>query len=180
VSDRLDEEYLVLRAQAGSNKAFDILYRSYNPSLIRFSYRLCHNEQLALDAVQDAWITITRTFASLANPAMFRSRVFKAVRWRTIDQMRKRENNMIALDDSLAADNLSEENPWATSNQIATLVRKLPEVEKQCVYLFYLEEMTLKEISAVFDVPTGTVKSRLNRARKRLRKIIEEEDNADD
>jgi RNA polymerase sigma-70 factor (ECF subfamily) len=52
------------------------------------------------------------------------------------------------------------------------MVERLPEVERQAIYLFYLEEMSIKELAKVFDVPTGTVKSRLNRARTRLKKLV--------
>ena len=73
MNKRVDEEYLVLKAQAGSEKAFSILFRSYNPSLLRSAFRLCRNEQMALDAVQDAWLTISRTLGALTKPAMFRA-----------------------------------------------------------------------------------------------------------
>ncbi|MDP7576304.1 MAG: sigma-70 family RNA polymerase sigma factor, partial [Pseudomonadales bacterium] len=171
VNKRVDEEYLVLKAQAGSEKAFSILFRSYNPSLLRSAFRLCRNEQMALDAVQDAWLTISRTLGALTKPAMFRARVFKAVRWRTIDLMRKRDNNLETLDEDVL-DESAEDQSWATTNQIVSMVERLPEVERQAIYLFYLEEMSIKELAKVFDVPTGTVKSRLNRARTRLKKLV--------
>jgi len=175
VKRRVDEEYLVLRAQDGNEKAFNILYRSYNPALLRSAFRLCRNEQLALDAVQDAWITIVRTLGDLKNPAMFRARAFKAVRWRAIDLMRKRDNNLKTLDIDVL-DESAEAMPWATTNQIVSLVERLPEIERQAIYLFYLEEMSIKELAEVFDISTGTVKSRLNRARSRLKKYVEGED----
>ena len=102
---------------------------------------------------------------------MFRARVFKAVRWRTIDLMRKRDNNLETLDEDVL-DESAEDQSWATTNQIVSMVERLPEVERQAIYLFYLEEMSIKELAKVFDVPTGTVKSRLNRARTRLKKLV--------
>lgn len=179
MSNRTEEAYLVLKAQAGSDKAFGMLYRSYHASLLRFSYRLCHNEQLAFDAVQDAWITIARTLVDLREPSMFRARVFRAVRWRTIDLMRKRETGMLPVDEGVLNGLAVEHAPWATQSQIVALVDKLPEVEQQAVHLFYLEEMKLGEIAAVLDVPAGTLKSRLNRARKRLKDILEGEEHGD-
>ncbi len=173
MNERVDEEYLILKAQAGSEKAFGVLYRSYNPSLLRSAFRLCRNEQISLDAVQDAWLTITRNLGGLKNPFMFRAHAFKAVRWRTIDLMRKRDNNLMTLDIDVL-DESAEELPWATTNQIVALVERLPEVERQAIDLFYLEEMSIKELAEVFRISAGTVKSRLNRARNRLKKLIEE------
>ncbi len=180
MSERSEEALLVLKAQAGSDKAFGMLYRSYHASLVRFSIRFCHNEQLALDAVQDAWITVARTLDKLYEPQMFRARVFQAVRWRTIDLMRKRDANMLSLDDGGldVADGAAPK--WATNGQVLRLIEKLPAVEQQTIHLFYLEDMKLNEISAVLEVPVGTLKSRLNRARLRLREIMEGEENGFD
>ncbi len=170
----------MLKAQAGSDKAFGMLYRGYHASLVRFSYCFCRNEQLALDAVQDAWITIARTLDALNEPSMFRARVFQAVRWRTIDLIRKRETSMISFEDDMLGVSTVENSRWATTGQIATLIGKLPDIEQQAIHLFYLEDMKLNEISAVLDVPIGTLKSRLNRARLRLREIMEGEENGID
>jgi len=174
------ETYLVLQAQAGSEQAFAVLYRSYHASLLRFAYRLCKNEQLAFDAVQDAWITIARTLEDLYEPSMFRARVFKAVRWRTIDLLRKQTVITVPFDEDTQVAATSGGVQWATAGQITALIARLPEVEQQAVHLFYLEELTLSEISAVLDVPVGTLKSRLNRARAHLKEIIEGEENGND
>jgi len=180
MSERLSEEILVTKAQAGDARAFAALFRSYHPSLLRFSYRICRSEPMAADAVQDAWITTARTLASLYLPGMFRARVFKAVRWRTLDLLRKQSRRPQAfeeVDDQFAA----PETPiWATSDQITVLVDSLPEIERQAVYLFYIEDMKVDEIAAVMNVPSGTVKSRLNRARVRLKEHIEGEENGID
>ena len=60
------------------------------------------------------------------------------------------------------------------SLDIASLIEQLPEIDKQVIHLFYLEEMQLTQIAEVLEVPLGTVKSRLFRARKALQKSVEE------
>jgi len=181
VSERLTEEYLVLKAQAGNEKAFAILYRSYHAALVRFSYRMCSNEQAAHDAVQEAWVTIARTITKLHDPKGFRPRVFKAVRWRTLDYLRQQKVKMVSLEE-MSDNNVepdieaaSDVSGWATKSQIAALVAQLPECEQQAIHLFYLEDMKLSEIAAILDIPTGTLKSRLNRARGRLHRLVSEE-----
>nr|WP_281500757.1 sigma-70 family RNA polymerase sigma factor [Kordiimonas marina] len=166
---------LVLRVQAGETRAFEILYRAYQPSLLRFAYRLSGDRQLALDAVQDAWILTERTIDELDNPAMFRARVFKAVRWRTYDHMRRRGVPHLPLEAAGEVMDASRET-LATRDQIVRLVDTLPDFERQAIYLFYLEDMMVTEIADVLDVPAGTVKSRLNRARARLRQQLEGEE----
>lgn len=59
--------------------------------------------------------------------------------------------------------------PDATSDQIAGKMATLDPADRQLLALFYLDELKLVEIAGVLEVPLGTVKSRLNRARARLR-----------
>ena len=174
------EALLVLSAQSGNQQAFDVLIRSYHPSLVRFASRLSGDRQLALDAVQEAWITITKNMTDIGNPYAFRAHVFKAVRWRTIDQLRKHNRSLERLDDHFADPAPSCQDMLATSYQIKQLVDQLPAIDRQAIYLFYLEDMTISELASILDIPTGTVKSRLNRARNSLNKMIEGEKHGND
>ena len=162
----------MLAAQDGNERAFEALYRLYQPSLVRFSFRLCNDDAMALDAVQDAWMLTLRTLKQAFPPDTFRARVFKAVRWRTFDRLRRRGR---AAADELFEEQVAEERPeaWATTDQLRRLIKALPEGEGEALYLFYLEDLSVAEIASIQDVPTGTVKSRLSRARDRLRKKIE-------
>lgn len=169
---RAKEEKLVLAAQDGNERAFEALYRLYQPSLLRFSFRLCGDETLARDSVQDAWMLTLRTLKQAFPPHTFRARVFKAVRWRTFDRIRRRGR---AAGEELFEDQVAEEKSevWATSDQLRRLIKALPQAEGEALYLFYLEDLSVTEIAAIQDVPTGTVKSRLSRARDRLRQKID-------
>lgn len=172
IDTRAKEEKLVLAAQDGNERAFEALYRLYQPSLLRFSFRLCNDDALARDAVQDAWMLTLRSMKQAFPPHTFRARVFKAVRWRTLDRIRRRGT---AAADELFEEQVAEERPeaWATRDQLRRLIKALPEGEGEALYLFYLEDLSIAEIAVIQDVPSGTVKSRLARARDRLRQQIE-------
>ena len=168
--NRAHEDLLVMAAQDGDTRAFEVLFRVYNPALKRFAYRLCSDEQLAIDAVQEAWITLSKTLRRLRDPRGFRVWAYKTVRWRITDMARKLPPKSEPLDElpEDAAATLTRE-PEATSDQLSALLKALPNSERQVLELFYLEEMKITEIAAVLDVPVGTVKSRLNTARTHLR-----------
>lgn len=180
LSVRSSEISVILKAQGGDRRAFEILYRSYQPSLIRFAYRLCKNETMATDAVQEAWVTTARTLHAIENPEHFRARIFKATRWRVLDLVRQQRSGQLALDEVAGELAAPEPSFWATQGQLIALIATLPAAEQQAIYLFYLEELKVEEIAAVMEVPSGTIKSRLNRARRRLREHMEGEDNAID
>lgn len=172
VDVRAKEEKLVLAAQNGNERAFEVLYRLYQPSLLRFAYRLCNDDILARDAVQDAWMLTLRTMKQVFPPSAFRARVFRAVRWRTFDHVRRRRNT---ASEELFEEQIADTRPeaWVTGDQLRRLIKALPAGEGEAVYLFYLEDLSVAEISLIQDVPNGTVKSRLARARERLKKEID-------
>ncbi len=172
IDTRAKEEKLVLAAQDGNERAFEVLYRLYQPSLLRFSFRLCGDETLARDAVQDAWMLTLRSLKQAFPPHTFRARVFKAVRWRTFDRIRRRGRT---AGEELIEDQVAEEKTevWATSDQLRRLIKTLPQAEGEALYLFYLEDLSVAEIAAIQEVPGGTVKSRLARARDRLKQKID-------
>lgn len=163
----------MLAAQAGNERAFETLYRLYQPSLLRFAYRLCGNDATARDAVQDAWLMTLRSLGRAFPPSVFRARVFKAVRWRTLDRIRRSGPATEELFEETIPDDQAE--IWATGDQIRRLIKALPLGEGEAVYLFYLEDLSIAEIALIQDVPPGTVKSRLARARGRLRAELEPE-----
>lgn len=175
---RAKEEKLVLAAQDGNERAFEVLYKLYQPSLLRFSFRLCNDEALVRDAVQDAWMLTLKTLRQSFPPDTFRARVFKAVRWRTLDRIRRRGRTQ---GDELFEEQIADEKPeaWATKEQLRRLIRALPEGEGEALYLFYLEDLSVAEVAVIQEVPAGTVKSRLARARERLRKEIDPQGEAD-
>lgn len=72
---------------------------------------------------------------------------------------------------------LSRENPNETQNLIPELVYSLPKNYRNIVYLYYYEEYTVPEIAEILGENKNTVNSRLQRARKKLKEILEEGDN---
>lgn len=164
---------LVLSAQQGKRNALELLYEYYQPAMLRFAYTLCSDQQLAMDAVHDVWLKSVNSLSRLNDPRAFKAWIFRAVKWRIIDIHRKRKSFENAVermkpteDEELGVNN--EENIRLTN-----LIRHLPENEKEAIYLFYQAQFSLADIAALQGVPSGTVKSRLNRARNRLKKQLE-------
>lgn len=172
--NRAEEDLLVISARAGSEKAFGFLFRYYHKPLLRFACKLGGDPQMAADAVQDAWIRIARTIRRLEDPRAFRSWIYRAVRWRVLDLLRKSRAVSMKWDGELpeSADDggLVEQ---INAVDLHDMMSRLPEVERQALHLFYLDEMKISEIAAVLEIPSGTVKSRLNRARGQLRELYE-------
>ena len=166
-----EQDALVLLAQQGDREAFTLLYRALTPELLRFSYRLCDDRQLAADLVQDIWVGTFKSIHRLDDPRVLRSWLYRATRWRTLDAMRNSDRlRPLKQVDEWATDSNDEiEAPESVLN----LIKALHQDEQHTVYLFYASELKLDEIALVLEVPVGTVKSRLNRARKKLKELWE-------
>ncbi|MRX27908.1 RNA polymerase sigma factor [Kangiella sp. HZ709] len=163
------EELLVISAQAGNEEALTELYRQFYQPLLKFAYKLCGHHDWAQDAVQDVWLDAAKKLLKLNDPKAFRSWMYRAVRWRCIDIARK-ANKTEQMSESEVV--VPTEQLQVVDSGLLRLIQELPEVERQAIYLFYLEEFSLVEISIVLEVPQGTVKSRLNRARKNLKVLL--------
>ena len=161
---------MVLAAQTGNQQAFNLICRHYYKSLLCYAFKVCNDKEIARDAVQDAWLKLSRNIQKLEDPRAFRSWLYRLVRWCAIDLMRESnryKSNEETLNNEQYFDAGEENNDESESINLA--INRLPSIEKQMIHLFYLEELKISEIALVLDIPTGTVKSRLKRARELLR-----------
>lgn len=169
-----EEELLVLAAQQGNEAAFNYLYRHYFASLRRFAYKLGADLDSSQDAVQEAWLSVAKSLHRLQDARAFRSWIFRAVRWQVIAKSRQGRVNHVPLDEHLHNENLLTQEP--AENRQTDLLRgmeQLAEIDRQALHLFYLEEMRISEIAIALELPEGTVKSRLHRARLQLKVLLE-------
>ncbi len=164
------QDLLVMAAQRGNQKAFHVLYRLYNKSLLRFAFKICGDEDITGEAVQQAWIKMFKHLRRLKDPASFKSWLYRSVRWRTLEGLRQLKKNRQRFEEfDEEKYQQQEDKPEQQENNLSHVINRLPATEKQIIHLFYLDEMRLKEISNILEIPVGTVKSRLNRARKLLK-----------
>ena len=170
-------DLLVLAAKRGNRQAFGKLYDHFLPGALRFAYKLCGSSQLAQDAVQDAWLSCARSLIKIDDPRMFRSWLYRTVRWRVVDQQRKQFRHEPLPEPETAAIPDLNQTAAVESQELRTMINALPELERQAIHLFYLEQLTLQEIAVILEVPVGTMKSRLNRARRHLREQLESGEN---
>ena len=170
-NDRKQDELLAIRCQLGEPSAFDALIARWHGPLWNYLRRLTGDDDAAAEAVQDVWLGILRGIARLRDGSRLRAWIFGIARRVAMDRLRAKyaEPPLVSADDlDLAgADGTSD-----LEEDIALMhegLARLPVPEREVLVLFYLEELTMTEIAEVAGIPSGTVKSRLFRARKALR-----------
>ena len=174
-------DLLVMASQNGNKRAFAKLFETLNLPLIRFAHKMCRDDAVAQEATQEAWIKMSSTINTLNDARAFKSWMFKLVRWRVLDIVRKQaslnEESLDTIEEQIIEEPITDEpindELNEANNELNQAMAKLPSIERQALHLFYLEEMKINDIATVLDIPSGTVKSRLNRARQQLRDIVE-------
>ncbi len=183
MQDGAAEAELLLKAGRGDESAFLLLYERHRTPVFRFACRMLGSAQLAEDVTQECFLSILRRpDAFRAERASLRTYMCAIVRHLALKQLRKRGQETV-MDDppdepSAAVWSVPAESPLQTvmEDETASAVRRaveaLPPLQREAVVLFEYQEMSLADIAAACDIDVGTVKSRLHRARERLRRTL--------
>jgi RNA polymerase sigma factor (sigma-70 family) len=170
-----EDEWLVVRCQLGERPAFDELIERWETPVWKYVRRLSNSDDAADDIVQNVWLRVLRGIHKLRDGSKLRAWLFGIARRTLMDRLRERyaAPDMSAIDDiDLPALDATED----METDLATVERelaRLPVLEREVLTLFYLRELSLDEVADVLGVPIGTVKSRLFRARRILRREVE-------
>ena len=173
---------LIQRVLQGDQEAFSPLVKKYQKGVHALAWRKIGDFHIAQELTQDAFLTAYQKLRTLKNHNAFSGWLYVIVANLCLDWLRKNRIPMESLDtaDSSEVDKVSysqyvaekqEEEADETRREVVKeLLKKLPESERTVMTLHYLGEMTIKAISEFLGVSQNTVKSRLSRARNRLRK----------
>lgn len=182
---RLDADtQLVERCLSGDDAAWEDLVKVHTRRVYSICYRFTGNDQEAQDLTQDVFLRVFRTLKSFrAGEGSFSVWLSRVSRNLLIDHYRRTRLDRASdsLDDQLAV--LEEKSSVAAradgmlagreaSEMLQGALQKLSPELRETVILRDLEEMEYREIAKVLDVPEGTVKSRLNRGRAELARIL--------
>jgi RNA polymerase sigma-70 factor, ECF subfamily len=179
----------VLRARGGDPAAFADLVRHYQDAIYGLAYRLTYDRELARDIAQDVFLRLHRSWDKYDTARPFQPWFMTLATNHALNTRAKaRRRKALSLDAPLGGDpdgpTIDVEDPDAeradsaaaegeARRAIRAAIQELPEKYAGVVVLFYLEGLGVKEISARLEMPEGTVKIRLHRARNVLREKLE-------
>ena len=179
----------VAAARRGDQNAFSKLFEFTNQKAYYTALKITKKEQDAEDMVQDAYIKAFTSLDSLTDDGKFESWLNMIVANKCRDYLKKKKPDLfskyesddsdIAFEDTLENNDISLLPETVTENEatrqiVMQCIDKLPDDQKLCVVMFYYDELSVKEIAVALQIPEGTVKSRLSKARKTLKKEFEQ------
>lgn len=166
-------ERLIRKSMHGSFPAFGQLIHLYQDYLYRTAYIYMKNEDDALDVVQDCILTAYEAVGGLQKPEYFRTWLTRILINCALKALRNssREMSMEELPEQAVGRDASIEERC----DLYHAVGQLPEPYRTVVILKYYNDMKINEISKIMDIPEGSVKSYLFRAKKELRTCLKED-----
>lgn len=167
---------LVVRCQLGEREAFAELVRLWHAPLWRYVRGMVGSPHIADDVTQDAWVAVVRGLPRLRQPERFAPWLFTIARRTVVNHLREaytaRQTSLPQSDD--VADDDDALGGVLDAVEIEAGLGGLPPLEREVLILFHLQDLPLDACAEVLDVPPGTVKSRLHRARRMLRDVLAE------
>ena len=136
------------------------------------------NDDDSYDALQEALLSMYQKYDQLENKEYFSTWSTRIVINKCYDLLRKNKNNIQPIDEVIENDiNLSHYDEYEVDKYgIKKAMENLNEDQKLITILYYYDDYSIKEISEIMDIPEGTVKSRLSKARELLKQKLEKEE----
>ncbi len=174
---RLQEIALIARCVAGDDRnAFGSLVEAYVDDIRRMLDRLTGGDvALVDDLTQETFVKAYLSLRSFKGVARFRTWLFRIAYNEFITHVRK-NTHFVAFDDTIhdtAYDDSEPDGPSVDAVTVEEAIGRLSPALKAIVQLYYYENFSVSHISEIMQMPSGTVKSNLHRARVRLARLLE-------
>jgi RNA polymerase sigma-70 factor, ECF subfamily len=187
----LPDADVVRLAQQGRELAFRELVRRYERPVFSLVFRMVRDRETAEDLAQDSFVKVLNHIDKYSPEFKFSSWLFKIANNVAIDYLRRRKLDTISMDGSphattasdveassieLASDQesaLDEMEAKELGSAIEKAIATLRPEYRACIMLRHVEGRSYEEIAATLDLPLGTVKTYIHRARHELRKALE-------
>lgn len=163
---------LIKLANKGDEEAMNTLYFRYREWVYGLAFRICGNREDAQEVLQEVFIYFFNKFPGFELRSSLKTFLYPVVKNTTLNILRKKRK-IVPLDDSFAQRIPDESLNWDVElRNLSEYMEGFSKEEKELVFLRFYDELQLIEIAEVFNVPVGTIKSRLNRLLSRLREKI--------
>ena len=172
-----DEKELVAKVINGDLRAFELLVKQYQKLVFHVVNRLIDNREDAEDICQEVFILVHKTIGKFRFESKLSTWIARIAYVTAINYLRKYRKNK-PTDSQIDQFHFTEENPQnllskkEESNYVNMLISQMPEQYKTVLTLYHLNEFSYQEIEEITQMPEGTIKSYLFRARKLLKEKL--------
>lgn len=174
MSDRLEENVLILRCRIGDRDALSELIVRYSRRLRYFIGHLSDSPEMAEDIFQDTWVGVIGKMHTLRNIESFTTWLYQIARNTAFQQIRKKKRSCEIHDDIVLPDDqpIDAFSP-ADAAKIHDGLKKLHPAHREVLALRFLEQMSYQQVAEIVGCNLNTVKSRIHYAKLALKKEME-------
>lgn len=173
----LTDDALVVAALAGDGPAFGTLVERYERAVYHLAYRTLHDPEEAKDAAQEAFFKAFRALRTFRPGAKFSTWILTIVYHACCDRLSRRKRLSTAEPPDWAdpaAGPAQQAESADEARRLRAAIDALPQKYRAVITLFHLQNRQYEEIAQVLDLPLGTVKTHLFRAKELLRRALDE------
>ena len=187
----MDYTEIVSKAQIGDSQAITALYNETYKQAYSVALQITKNEEEAFDILQDSYIKAFNNLHTLADKSKFKSWLFQIVSNKCKDYLKSKRHDLVYFsemtyetdsgeqevefeDESTSFSPQEQVDYNETKRLIAEMMNNLPEDQKLVLLMYYVQELSIKEIAESLEVSENTVKSRMNYGKKKLKLQVEE------
>ena len=162
----------IIKAKNGDNEAFLELINENKLNIYRVARGILSNEHDIEDAIQNTIIKAYEKINTLKKNEFFRTWLVRIL-INECNEIIRKNKRIVSINES---NHEEKYNDYYENIDLTNAINSLSEELRVTTVLFYFEDMSIKDIALILNIPNGTVRSRLSRARKILREIIGEDE----
>lgn len=166
----MTEQQWIARARHGDADAFEQLVVAYEGPVYRLALRMCGSTEDAREVTQDAFLAAWRGLPAFRGDSRFSSWLYRLTTNAAIDFLRREKHHLGNLPLEEAPERPDPQQPELLAEQRA--LDQLSPEHRQVLLLRVVQQLSYDEIAQALSLESGTVKSRISRARRQLREIL--------
>ena len=166
---------IVELAKKGNQEAFLKLIEEVKLKLYKTGISILKNDEDTCDAIQETLINAYKSLNTIKNNEYFSTWIMKILINKCYDIIRKNKK-IINIDEKIKLEQDMYYEMYSQESELEVVLNKIDKDLKMVTVLYYYDDLSVREISEVLNIPEGTVKSRLSRARSKIYAILKEEE----
>lgn len=170
----MTEQVLVKKLKRKDEAAYEEIVNTYANKLFKVCYLMLKDEKEAEDVVQETFIKVFKNIASFRGESSIYTWIYRIALNISRDVIRKRQEVLSFEDEWIGEEDVEEKVEESIDREVLRRsLKSLNPIYRECLILFYFEDLSIREISQILDESEGTIKSKLSRGRKLLKNSVE-------
>ncbi|MDG5788545.1 sigma-70 family RNA polymerase sigma factor [Evansella sp. AB-P1] len=170
----MDIQKEVKKAKKGHRGAFEKLVLYYQVMMYRVAKTILSRDEDCADAIQETILKAYEKISTLREPKYFKSWLIRIL-MNECYQIGRQRKRVVSIEEWVEPSSLDS---GYEKIEVTELLHKLPSEQRELLQFYHIEDISIYDLSVIYEVPENTIKTRLRRARENVRDIFQKEDDS--